>query len=170
MIKKVITVTIIICIFIGVEAQGSKTYILKKAGNYRIERMNSGVEQLYHLDLPKFEIKIAKKLYKNKPLKFYKRYKQVLNLNNSSVIKTKLKKNSLKVWGRIKYTGTNKKIKYKLRKYKFRLSKNIKFFGVGYGKSPITKKHGRKLLKKPVGLGFRFFVKKGKVYKVYINA
>ena len=166
--KKTLLLLVIASLLVSSQVQASSFKKLNKKGCYHVKSMNSGKSFIYYGGLPKIERKTAKRIYKDSPLKFYKWYKQVLGFKGACVVKTKLKKNTLKIWGKVNYYRNNKKIKKPLGKYKFKLSKKVKYYGTGYGKSRIS--YGRKLLKKPVGLGFRFFVKKGKVYKVYINA
>ena len=166
--KKAILFLIVTSLLVSSQVQASSFKKLNKKGFYQVKSMNSGKSFIYYGGLRKTERKTAKRIYKDNPLKFYRRYKEELYLNGACVVKTKLKKNTLKIWGKVNYHRNNKKIKKPLGKYKFKLSKKVKYYGTGYGKSRIS--YGRKLLKKPVGLGFRFFVKKGKVYKVYINA
>lgn len=121
-------------------------------------------------ELSKKERKEVMKLYDKNPRKLYKKYKKKLWLQYG-VCKTKLKNNTLTVWGKLKFKGYGGKKKYKFGKYKFKLAKNARMtYGYQNGYRTVYEtysvKRTRKYIRNPHGLSYTFYVSGGKVYKI----
>ena len=168
-VKRLIALIIIVCFIMTTPVCAKmKTHWLRASGRYDIMAM-TGKRDLGLDGLSKKQKKEVKRLYNKNPRKLYKKYRKKLWL--SSVFKTKLKNNTLTIWGKLIYKGNGVKKKYKFGKYKFKLSRNAKMtyghqgtYGPIYETSSV--KTTRKYLRKPCGLSYWFYVSGGKIYKI----
>ena len=166
MFKRVIVTTVICCLFLGTTTQATTVTRLTKSGKYVAQCAQTGKSQLSLWGFKGAKKTKAWKLYKKNPLKYYKKYKKRVTGLQYGVVKIKRKKNSYKIWGQVKY---KKKI-YKTGIYEFKLSKKLTMYSGPKGdRSKLSKQDTKAFLKNPYGMMCTYCVKKGKVYKIYIE-
>ncbi len=154
-LKRLVIFTVVACLIFGTPVSAAKAKWLKKNGKYEAT-----------IDSHKLKGKNKKKYYKKKT--------KYCSSKTPYIIKTKVKKRSITMWGTLEYKKSGKKKFLKYRKYKFKLSKNIVFLsntpnwgaGGGYHWEKQSNREGRKYLKHGYGLYYTLYVKHGVVYKI----
>lgn len=170
--KRIIIFTLVCCLLFGTQAQAVTSKRLKASGVYEMNNMYSGKKEMINYgfyESSKKQTRKAIKLYKKSPLKFYKKYRKNFYMKYGA-IKTRFKNNIFTFWGRTKYKGYGVKKKYKLWKYKLKISRNVEIYGNSANGQYLekgTRKDVKRLLKSPEGLEFKFYVSNGVVYKIY---
>lgn len=168
-IKRLIVFVVIACMVCATPVSANmKTNWITSSGKFYMGQMIGKrvfKEELSMSSLSKKQKKEALRLYNKDPRKLYKKYRKVIRTYR--VFKTKLKKNTLTVWGRFSRVTNGIKRKYKFGKYKFKLSKNAI---LTYWSTVMTSTHrGKKLrkeLKNPYGIGYDFYVTRGTITKI----
>ena len=170
--KTIIVFALVACmVFAAPVSAKMKTHWMKKSGEYNGQMIGKTQfkETLKYTSISKKKKKEIMNLYNKNPRKLYKKYWKYLRkkdfaYSGVSVFKTKLKNNTLTVWGKLKYKGNGTKKKYKFGKYKFKLSKNAK---LTYWSTVETYSHSgaklRKEIKNPYGIDYTFVVSGGKI-------
>lgn len=175
--KKIITFALVICLLFATSVSaGMKSHWLRASGKYHpryswaMTSKKVFKEKVKYSSLSKKQKKEALKLFNKNPRKLYKKYRKKIGLNG--VFKTKVKGNTLTLWGKITYKGNGIKKKYGFGKYKFKISKNIVFVEYGYygeteGSERILKgTRAKKELKDPTEVGYELFVSNGTLYRI----
>ena len=124
-VKKLIALTIVACLLLVTPASaGMKTHWMKASGTYYFTNMTTGKGSIQSIKWSRFlskkQEKEALKLLKNNPRKLYKKYKKKIPLDR--IFKSKIKGNTLTIWGKFNYVSNGIKKKCKFGKYKFKLS------------------------------------------------
>lgn len=176
-LKRIVIFTIVVCLLFVMPVSASmKSHWLRASGKYHpcwnwaMTSKKVFKEKLSYSNLSKKQKKEALRLFNKDPRTLYKKYRKKIGLDG--IFKTKVKGNTLTLWGRIKYIGHGIKKKYKFGKYKFKLSKNIVLAQYGYygeeeGDERILKgARAKKELKDPIEVGYELFVSNGKLYKI----
>ena len=169
----VVLVVVASLLMITPVSAGMKTHWLRASGKYYAPWAMSGKkvfkEQLKYSSLSKKQKKEAMRLFNHDPRKLYKKYRKKIGLH--PVFKTKLKGNTLTLWGKLTYKGNGIKKKYKFGKYKFKIT-NSTYTKYGYqgeyGAKYIVQRGAkmRKELRNPYGLTYWLYVSGGKIYKI----